>query len=63
MFQGTKVAFAKEGNQGPNHIPADIVFVVKYKEHPRFKREVYASVLIQEMPIKFLCRAIILCTR
>ena len=38
-MQGTRITFAKEGNQGPNHIPADIVFVVKYKEHPRFKRE------------------------
>ena len=38
--QGTRVTFPKEGDQGPNNIPADVVFVIKYKEHPRFVREV-----------------------
>ncbi|XP_066555452.1 dnaJ homolog subfamily B member 13 [Amia ocellicauda] len=37
--QGTKITFPKEGDQGPNNIPADIVFVVKEKQHPRFTRE------------------------
>eukprot|EP00051_Salpingoeca_urceolata_P013252 m.165852 g.165852 ORF g.165852 m.165852 type:complete len:313 (-) comp17743_c1_seq6:120-1058(-) len=37
--QGTKVTFAKDGDQGPNNIPADVVFVIKYKSHPRFVRE------------------------
>ncbi|KAK1169479.1 hypothetical protein AOXY_G8269 [Acipenser oxyrinchus oxyrinchus] len=36
--QGTKITFQKEGDQGPNNIPADIVFVVKEKQHPRFVR-------------------------
>lgn len=35
---GTKITFQKEGDQGPNNIPADIVFVVKDKDHPLFKR-------------------------
>lgn len=33
------VTFPKEGDQGPNNIPADVVFVIRYKDHPRFKRK------------------------
>ncbi|KAL1244235.1 DnaJ [Trichinella spiralis] len=36
---GTKITFPKEGDQAPNRIPADIVFVVKDKPHDVFKRE------------------------
>lgn len=36
---GTRIAFPKEGDQGPNNIPADIVFIVKDKPHARFRRE------------------------
>ncbi|XP_074775322.1 dnaJ homolog subfamily B member 13 isoform X3 [Athene noctua] len=36
--QGTRITFEKEGDQGPNVIPADITFVVQEKLHPRFKR-------------------------
>lgn len=36
---GTKITFPREGDQGPNTIPADIVFVVKDKSHPFFKRD------------------------
>ncbi|CAH3035359.1 dnaJ homolog subfamily B member 13 [Pocillopora verrucosa] len=36
---GTKITFPKEGDQGPNNIPADIVFIVKDKPHPVFKRD------------------------
>ncbi|XP_026706090.1 dnaJ homolog subfamily B member 13 isoform X1 [Athene cunicularia] len=36
--QGTRITFEKEGDQGPNVIPADITFVVQEKVHPRFKR-------------------------
>jgi len=38
LKQGTKVRFAKEGDQGPNIIPADIVFELREKPHPYFKR-------------------------
>ncbi|XP_017563234.2 dnaJ homolog subfamily B member 13 [Pygocentrus nattereri] len=34
--EGTRITFPKEGDQGPNSIPADIVFVVRQKPHPRF---------------------------
>ncbi|KAK2722888.1 dnaJ protein homolog 1-like [Artemia franciscana] len=36
---GTKITFAKEGDQLPNKIPADVVFVIKDKPHPTFKRD------------------------
>jgi DnaJ-class molecular chaperone len=37
--QGTKVKFEREGDQTPGKIPADIVFVIRDKPHPQFKRE------------------------
>lgn len=36
---GTKITFQKEGDQGKNKIPADIVFIIRDKPHPLFKRE------------------------
>ncbi|KAL3868772.1 hypothetical protein ACJMK2_041535 [Sinanodonta woodiana] len=36
---GTKITFPKEGDQTPNNIPADIVFVIKDKPHPKFTRD------------------------
>lgn len=36
---GTRITFEKEGDQGPNNVPADIIFVVRDKPHPRFRRE------------------------
>ena len=36
---GTKITFPKEGDQTPNNIPADIVFVIKDKPHAVFKRD------------------------
>ena len=36
--EGTKVTFPREGDQGPDHIPADIVFVIKDKPHTTFTR-------------------------
>lgn len=36
---GTKITFPKEGDQGPHNSPADIVFVIKDKPHPHFKRD------------------------
>ncbi|ELT96779.1 hypothetical protein CAPTEDRAFT_19566 [Capitella teleta] len=36
---GTKITFPKEGDQLPNKVPADIVFVVKDKPHAMYKRE------------------------
>ncbi|XP_044756179.1 dnaJ protein homolog 1-like [Coccinella septempunctata] len=36
---GTKITFPKEGDQGVNKIPADIVFIIRDKTHGTFKRE------------------------
>eukprot|EP00054_Salpingoeca_dolichothecata_P013161 m.73287 g.73287 ORF g.73287 m.73287 type:complete len:351 (-) comp20329_c2_seq1:18-1070(-) len=37
--EGTRITFPKDYNQGPNNVPADVVFVLTYKKHPRFTRE------------------------
>ena len=36
---GTKITFPKEGDQVPNKVPADIIFVIKDKPHPMFSRD------------------------
>ena len=36
---GTKITFQREGDQAPNKIPADIVFIIRDKPHALFKRE------------------------
>ncbi len=36
---GTKITFPKEGDQSPNTVPADIIFVIKDKSNPHFRRE------------------------
>jgi DnaJ-class molecular chaperone len=36
---GTKITFAREGDQATGKIPADIIFVIRDKPHPVFKRE------------------------
>lgn len=36
---GTKITFPREGDQSPNTIPADIVFVIKDRAHAHFKRD------------------------
>jgi len=36
---GTKITFPREGDQSASSIPADIVFIIKDKPHPHFKRD------------------------
>jgi len=36
---GTKITFPREGDQSSHKIPADIVFIIRDKPHPLFKRE------------------------
>lgn len=36
---GTKITFRKEGDQLPNRVPADIVFIIRDKPHPVFRRD------------------------
>ncbi|XP_075275670.1 dnaJ homolog subfamily B member 13-like [Opisthocomus hoazin] len=49
--QGTRITFEKEGDQGPNVIPADITFIVQEKPHPRFKRANDNLVYIATVPL------------
>ena len=37
--KGTKVTFPEKGNEQPNVIPADIVFIIDEKPHSVFKRD------------------------
>uniref|UniRef100_A0A8C6PU70 DnaJ heat shock protein family (Hsp40) member B5 n=1 Tax=Nothobranchius furzeri TaxID=105023 RepID=A0A8C6PU70_NOTFU len=37
--EGTKITFPKEGDETPENIPADIVFVLKDKGHAHFRRD------------------------
>ncbi|XP_010919404.1 uncharacterized protein [Elaeis guineensis] len=37
--KGTKITFPEKGNEQPNVIPADIVFIIDEKPHPVFTRE------------------------
>uniref|UniRef100_A0A6V7KVZ8 J domain-containing protein n=1 Tax=Bracon brevicornis TaxID=1563983 RepID=A0A6V7KVZ8_9HYME len=36
---GTKITFQKEGDQGRGKVPADVVFIIRDKPHPLFRRE------------------------
>ncbi|NWX04322.1 DJB13 protein, partial [Caloenas nicobarica] len=49
--QGTRVTFEKEGDQGPNVIPADITFIVQEKLHPRFKRADDNLIFVATVPL------------
>lgn len=36
---GTKITYPQEGDQSPSSVPADVVFIIKDKPHPLFKRD------------------------
>ena len=36
---GTKITFNQEGDQSPNALPADVIFIIKDKPHPYFRRD------------------------
>ena len=48
---GTRITFEQEGDQGPNCIPADIVFIFKYKTHSIFRREGVNLIFTQKIPL------------
>lgn len=48
---GTRITFPHEGDQGPNNIPANIVFIVKDKPHPRFRRDGVNLVHTAKVPL------------
>ncbi|CAO2149490.1 unnamed protein product [Urochloa humidicola] len=37
--KGTKITFMEKGNEAPNVIPADLVFIIDEKPHPAFTRD------------------------
>ncbi|KAJ3045730.1 DnaJ sub B member 13 [Rhizophlyctis rosea] len=49
--EGTRVTFPREGDQGANRIPADIVFVVKQIPHPTLSREGNDLIYSAELPL------------
>lgn len=36
---GTKITFPREGDQYPGKVPSDIIFIIRDKPHPHFKRD------------------------
>jgi len=48
---GTRITFPQEGDQGPNSIPADIVFVVKDKPHSIFVRDKDNIIYTAKIPL------------
>jgi len=48
---GTKITFPQEGDQGPNNVPADIIFVVRDKNHKLFRREGQDLVFKASIPL------------
>jgi len=48
---GTRITFPEEGDQGPNNVPADIVFIVKDKPHSRFRRSGVDLVYTAPVPL------------
>lgn len=50
--EGTKITFAKEGDETSRNIPADVVFVLKDKPHPVFKREGSDIVYTAKVPLR-----------
>ena len=48
---GTAISFEREGDQGPNTVPADIVFVLRDKPHARFRREGPHLVHVAHIPL------------
>lgn len=57
--EGTKITFPKEGDETPTNIPADVVFVLKDKPHPVFRRDgsdvIYpAKISLRDVSFSFL---------
>uniref|UniRef100_A0A0D9WJP6 Uncharacterized protein n=1 Tax=Leersia perrieri TaxID=77586 RepID=A0A0D9WJP6_9ORYZ len=49
--KGTKITFPEKGNEQPNIIPADIVFIIDEKPHPVFTRDGNDLVVTQKIPL------------
>lgn len=49
--KGTKITFPKKGNEQPNVIPADIVFIIDEKPHSQFKRDGNDLIMTQKISL------------
>ncbi|AQK88435.1 HSP40/DnaJ peptide-binding protein [Zea mays] len=49
--KGTKITFPEKGNETPNTIPADLVFIIDEKPHPVFTRDGNDLVVTQKIPL------------
>lgn len=49
---GATIRFPEEGDQGPSRIPADIIFVIKVKDHERFRRNKDDLLMTQPITLK-----------
>lgn len=49
---GTKITFPREGDQSSSTVPADIVFIIKDKPHPYFKRDGCDLVFTSKISLK-----------
>ncbi|XP_054153824.1 dnaJ homolog subfamily B member 4-like [Oppia nitens] len=49
---GTKITFQREGDQNSGSIPADIIFIIKDKPHPMFKRDGHDIVYTAKITLK-----------
>jgi len=57
---GTKVTFAKEGDQIPGKIPADIAFIIRDKPHPIFVRDGMNIKYVYRIPLReALCGTVV----
>lgn len=57
---GTKITFQKEGDQGRGKVPADIVFIIRDKPHPLFRREGSDIRYTQKLSLKqALCGSVV----
>jgi DnaJ family protein B protein 13 len=48
---GTKLTFEGEGDQGPNQLPGDIVFIVRQSKHERFERSGNDLIYTSRIPL------------
>ncbi|MFS7961526.1 putative chaperone DnaJ, HSP40/DnaJ peptide-binding protein [Helianthus anomalus] len=49
--KGTKITFPEKGNERPNVIPADLVFIIDEKPHSTFTRDVNDLVVTQQITL------------
>lgn len=49
--KGTKITFPEKGNEQPNVVPADLVFVIDEKPHNVFKRDGNDLIFTQKVPL------------